>query len=64
MSNQTRVCSNNDFFQLLERVKRKDQIALARAITLLENEPENALSIEELYAVSYTHLTLPAKRIV
>uniref|UniRef100_A0A7C4RW42 Methylmalonyl Co-A mutase-associated GTPase MeaB n=1 Tax=Fervidobacterium thailandense TaxID=1008305 RepID=A0A7C4RW42_9BACT len=50
MSNQTRVCSNNDFFQLLERVKRKDQIALARAITLLENEPENALSIEELYA--------------
>lgn len=50
MSDQTLVYSNRDFLQLLERVKRKDQLALARAITLLEDEPENALLIEELYA--------------
>ncbi|ODN30109.1 methylmalonyl Co-A mutase-associated GTPase MeaB [Fervidobacterium thailandense] len=50
MGNQKNVFSKGDFPQLLEKVRQKDQIALARAITIIENEPEKALLIEEFYA--------------
>ena len=45
---------------LAERLLAGDKRALARAISLVENDdPEGWALVREVYPVSYTHLTLP-----